>query len=86
MNAILNTSEVKILCSYINRTCQLQIIKIFNLNHGDFERVIFPGQSILFDAELEDELEVYSGYFNKTIYVAKYPCIELQIDEPTYTG
>jgi hypothetical protein len=83
MNGVLTNSQVGILCSYINRTCQLQIIKVFNLNNGDFERVIFPGQRVLFYAEPEDELEVYAGDIGKTICVAKYPCIELQIDELT---
>lgn len=84
MNAILTNAQLHLLCSYINRTFQLQIIKIFNLNNGDFERVIFPGQRVLFYAEPEDELEIYSGELDKTICLAKYPCIELQIDEATY--
>lgn len=83
MNATLTKSQVHILCSYINRTYQLQIIKILNLNNRDFERVIFPGQRILFHAESGARLEVYSGYLDKTICIAKYPCIELQIDEAT---
>jgi hypothetical protein len=50
-----------ILCSYKNQTPTLQIIRIANIPNWYFERVVFPGELLLFEALPEAVLEIYSS-------------------------
>jgi hypothetical protein len=36
-------------------------LRVANLPESDFERVVFPGQRLMFEAAHEAELEIYSG-------------------------
>ncbi|BAZ70791.1 hypothetical protein NIES4106_55880 (plasmid) [Fischerella sp. NIES-4106] len=51
----------KILCSYVNVTNQIQIARIANVPNWYFERVIFPGQGLLFEAPVDGQLEINTG-------------------------
>ncbi|MGL5924257.1 DUF1830 domain-containing protein, partial [Chroococcidiopsis sp.] len=51
----------RILCSYVNETNQIQVIKITNIPKWYFERIVFPGQVLLFEAIEEAHLEVHTG-------------------------
>lgn len=70
-----------ILCSYQNLTNQLQIIRTKISTTGLFERVVFPGQHLLFEAELEGNLEVYHPVSSDTIEMKKILCRHLKVDE-----
>lgn len=54
-------SEAEQLCCYCNQTPKVQIIRITNLPDRDFERVVFPGQRLMFHAPDYARLEVYTG-------------------------
>ena len=43
----------KILCCYVNATSKIQIARISNIANWYFERVVFPGQRLVFEAPLE---------------------------------
>lgn len=51
----------RILCSYVNATNVLQIVRITNIPNWHFERVVFPGQRLLFEALPEAQLEIHTG-------------------------
>jgi len=51
----------KILCRYHNPSPNLQIARITNIPHWYFERVVFPGDLLLFEAVVGATLEIYSG-------------------------
>ena len=56
----------RILCSYTNSTKQIQMIRITNIPNCDFEKIVFPQQRLMFEADSEAELEIYSeiiGFF-----------------------
>ena len=55
-------SQMKsIICAYQNRTSSLQIIKIENIKNFSWEKVVFPGQIILFNTIKQAESTIYSN-------------------------
>ncbi len=74
----LNTdSSVRILCFHSNLTHQLQIIRLINSPDSPWERVIFPGQCLLFEALPEAKLEIK---FSERRSVS-IPCSKLRVTE-----
>lgn len=70
-----------ILCGYANTTSLLQIIRIANIPNWYFERVVFPGQRLLFAAPLQAQLEVYTGEFPGTLLAERIACEHLRANE-----
>jgi hypothetical protein len=64
----------EIVCRYINRTQQIQIVKIANLAHMFFERTVLPGEQLVFKASPMAELEVHSHTFITSILAKKTRC------------
>ena len=60
-NCLPDRCGLKILCSYKNKTPTVQIIRITNIPNWYFERVVFPGELLLFEALPEAVLEIYSS-------------------------
>jgi hypothetical protein len=67
----------QILCCYINITSQIQIIQITNIPNLHWERVVFPGQRLMFEAATEAKLEINTS---ETITLI-VPCQKLRITE-----
>ena len=67
------------LCCYENKTQQIQIGRISNISAWFFERVIFPGQRMIFEAPLEAKLEIYTGEIITAMLKEKISCDRLQI-------
>ena len=67
------------LCCYENTTNKIQIGRISNIPSWFFERVIWPGQRLIFEAPLEAELEIHTGEMASAILSAKISCDRLQI-------
>ena len=44
LNRLPDKQGLDILCSYKNKTSTVQIIRITNISHWYFERVVFPGE------------------------------------------
>lgn len=72
----------QILCSYINATGQIQIARISNISNWYFERVIFPGQRLLFEAPQTAQLEIHTGKVASAILTDTIPCDRLQVAQP----
>ena len=70
-----------ILCYYVNTTSILQIVRITNITNCYFERVVFPGMRLLFDAPQMAKLEIYTADTPSTILADKIPCGSLQVSE-----
>ncbi|MCA1994577.1 MAG: DUF1830 domain-containing protein [Coleofasciculus sp. S288] len=68
-----------ILCYYKNITNQLQIARISNISNWTFERVIFPGEQLLFEAVSEAELEIHVGRASGASLADKILCSSLQV-------
>lgn len=70
-----------IVCCYVNATSQIQIARICNIANWYFERVVFPGQRLVFEAIPEAVLEIHTGMMASAILSDKIPCDRLSISE-----
>ncbi|MFB2835444.1 DUF1830 domain-containing protein [Floridanema evergladense] len=69
-----------IVCCYVNATSKIQVVRISNLPNWHFERVVFPGQRLVFESMPQGVLEVHTGMMASAILSDKIPCITLRID------
>lgn len=70
-----------ILCCYVNATSQIQIARITNVPNWYFERVVFPGQRLLFEAISYAQLEIHTGMMASAILSDTIPCSSLMVEE-----
>ena len=70
----------KILCCYVNATSQIQIARVTNIANWYFERVVFPGQRLVFEALESAVLEIHSGMMASAILSDTIPCSELSLE------
>ncbi|MGB3614530.1 MAG: DUF1830 domain-containing protein [Elainellaceae cyanobacterium] len=68
-----------ILCCYINATSKIQIARITNIENWYFERVVFPGQRLMFEALASAMLEIHSGAMASAILSDTIPCRRLKV-------
>ena len=73
----------KILCCYINATSKIQVARISDIPNWYFERVVFPGQRLVFEAPREAHLEIHTGMMASAILSDNIPCDRLVINEPS---
>jgi hypothetical protein len=75
----------EICCCYVNSTSQIQVARITNVHNWYFERVVFPGQRLIFEAPRYSYLEIHTGLMASSILSDKIPCQQLIVigeDEP----
>jgi len=77
------TREV-FLCHYKNASSELQILRISNVNKWYFERVVFPGEMLLFEAPEEAVLEIHSCAKVTAILADTISCSSLRVHEELY--
>ncbi|MDZ8140673.1 MAG: DUF1830 domain-containing protein [Nostoc sp. DedQUE04] len=73
----------KILCCYINATSKIQVARISNIPNWYFERVVFPGQRLVFEAPRKAQVEIHTGMMASAILSDKIPCDRLMLEEPS---
>ncbi len=73
--------SVKILCCYVNATSKIQVARISNIPNWYFERVVFPGQRLVFESPPEAQLEIHTGMMASAILSDTIPCNRLEIKE-----
>ncbi|MBK4732740.1 DUF1830 domain-containing protein [Oxynema sp. CENA135] len=76
----------RILCCYVNATSKIQIARISNIPNWYFERVVFPGQRLVFEAFSEALLEIHTGMMASAILSDKIPCTRLRIADNDPSG
>ena len=70
-----------LLCCYVNATSQIQVARITNIENWYFERVVFPGQRLVFEALPQAQLEVHTGMMASAILSDTIPCERLSISD-----
>ena len=70
-----------ILCCYVNATSHIQIARISNIPNWYFERVVFPGQRLVFEAMAQSLLEIHTGMMASAILSDTIPCDRLCVEE-----
>jgi hypothetical protein len=73
----------KILCCYVNATSKIQVVRISDIPNWYFERVVFPGQRLVFEAPKIAHLEIHTGMMASAILSDTIPCDRLALDEPS---
>ncbi|MCC3404644.1 MAG: DUF1830 domain-containing protein [Microcoleus sp. PH2017_10_PVI_O_A] len=86
LDPVPSDAHSKILCCYVNATSQIQIARICNIPNWYFERVVFPGQRLVFEAMRAAALEIHTGMMASAILSDKIPCDRLQINEGPYSA
>lgn len=73
-----------LLCCYVNATSKIQVARITNVPNWYFERVVFPGQRLIFEALGEAQLEIHTGMMASSILSDTIPCHRLasKTDQP----
>ena len=71
-----------ILCCYVNATSKIQIARITNISNWYFERVVFPGQRLIFEALPEALWEIHTGMMASAILSDTIRCDRLMIGSP----
>ncbi|NJK37921.1 MAG: DUF1830 domain-containing protein [Oscillatoriales cyanobacterium RM1_1_9] len=74
-------ADERALCCYVNATSQIQIARITNVPNWYFERVVFPGQRLVFEASSLGMLEIHTGNMASAIISDTIPCSRLQVDQ-----
>lgn len=77
-----------VLCCYVNATSQIQVARITNIEDWYFERVVFPGQRLMFEAMPSAILEIHTGMMASAILSDTIPCDRLALtaeSEPAET-
>jgi hypothetical protein len=70
-----------VLCSYVNPTRQIQVVRITNLPNTFFERTVFPGQRIVFETLPTAQLEIHTGMMASAILSDTIPCDRLRVPD-----
>jgi hypothetical protein len=73
-------SQAYMLCCYVNATSKIQIVRITNVANWYFERVVFPGQRLVFEALPGAQLEIHSGMMASAILADTISCDRLRIE------
>lgn len=81
LDSLPNDRSDRIFCGYVNSTSQIQIARISNIPNWYFERVVFPGQRLFFEAPPEAQLEIHTGKLTSAILSDKIPCSSLEVKE-----
>ncbi len=81
INSVKSAPTVKILCWYINTTNKIQIARITNIQNWYFERTVFPGERLLFEAQPQAELEVSRSTESGAIVCERIVCDRLEVEE-----
>lgn len=76
-NSLSSEDSIRILCSYVNATSILQIVRVTNISNWYFEHVMFPGQRLLFEAPRLAQLEIHTAEIPSAILADKIPCTHL---------
>jgi phosphosulfolactate synthase (CoM biosynthesis protein A) len=70
-----------ILCYYANFSDGIQMARISNLQDFNFEKVVFPGERLLFEAASDAQLEIYISQTGQESLLEKISCDRLQVRE-----
>ena len=85
LDSLPNGENDSILCCYVNATSEIQVARITNIPNWYFERVVFPGQRLVFEAVSDAQLEIHTGMMASAILSDTIPCTRLSINQPTTT-
>ncbi len=81
MNSLSSEPIDEILCYYLNSTSEIQFIKSECREIWEFERIVFPGQRLFFEAISTGHLEIYKARNSGLQLAARVKCDRLQVQQ-----
>ena len=69
----------KMLCFYENTARKMQIAKICNVKNQYWERTVFPGERLFFEAVPEAELEIHQHQENGDVRCESFSCKHFKV-------
>ena len=79
MSTVLDSAlTTPVLCCYKNHTQRIQVGKIAPIPGHNLEKVIFPGETFLFEAPLDTKLAIYIELAGKITLFDNIACSRLQ--------
>jgi hypothetical protein len=81
MNSLASEPIDQILCYYLNSTSEIQLIKSECRETWEFERIVFPGQRLFFEAISTVHLEIYKAHNSGLQLAARVKCDRLKVQE-----
>ncbi|MGF1539921.1 MAG: DUF1830 domain-containing protein [Pleurocapsa sp.] len=79
MSSSLAKSPELVICCYVNTSDRVQTVRIANISHWFFERVVFPGQRLIFEAPLTGKLEIHTAMMATAILSDTIHCHNLHL-------
>lgn len=76
-----DSANKKVICCYVNATSHIQVARITNIAGWYFERVVFPGQRLVFEALSDAMLEIHCGMMASAILSDTIPCSRLRVHD-----
>lgn len=76
-----STGPDRMVCCYVNASSKIQVARITNIPNWYFERVVFPGQRLMFESVLEAQLEIHTGMMASAILSDTIPCYRLRLHQ-----
>lgn len=80
IDALPSDDDPALLCCYANVTSKIQIARITNVPNWYFERVVFPGQRLMFEAVATAQLEIHTGMMASAILSDTISCEKLAVE------
>jgi len=80
IDALPSDDDPALLCCYVNVTSKIQIARITNIPNWYFERVVFPGQRLMFEAVSKGQLEIHTGMMASAILSDTISCEKLVVE------
>lgn len=81
LDSIPENHDQRLVCCYVNATSKIQIARITNIHNWYFEKVVFPGQQLMFETTIDAQLEIHTGMMASSILSDVIPCIQLQVQD-----
>ena len=79
LSSLTRSTPKLFLCCYVNATAHVEIIRVTNITHWYLERVVFPGQRLLFKAPALAKLEIHTGMSISSIISETIDCEKLRL-------
>jgi 3-hydroxymyristoyl/3-hydroxydecanoyl-(acyl carrier protein) dehydratase len=84
-SSLVSESSELILCFYTNCTNKIQILRVNSNQNLSFERIVFPGQRLLFKALPDAQLEIHTNQKENSTEdftsVKTFSCVHLRVHE-----
>ena len=90
VSSVVSESSEPILCFYTNCTSKIQIVRVNSIQKFDFERIVFPGQRLLFKALPDAQLEIHTNRKESLTEISNLveviSCVHLRVHEEMSLG